>query len=68
MQIKAIYKNKVLKPLEKLNLEEGETVEIELRRKEKTKRDILKYAGMLRLSEEEEKIFREAVTRRELFS
>lgn len=68
MQIKAIYENKVLKPLEQLNLEEGETVEIELRRKEKIKRDILKYAGMLRLSEKEETIFREAVKRRELFS
>jgi len=68
MQIKAVYKNKVLNPLEKLNLEEGETVEIELRRKEKIKRDILKYAGMLRLSEKEERIFREAVRRRELFS
>ncbi len=68
MQIKAIYKNKVLKPLEKLNLEEGETVEIELRRREKFKREILKYAGMLRLSEKDEKIFQEAVKRRELFS
>ncbi len=68
MQIKAIYENKVLKPLEKLNLEEGEKVEIELRRRDKLKRDILKYAGMLKLSEKEEKIFQEAVKRRELFS
>ncbi len=30
MKIKAIYKNKVLKPMEKLNLKEGEEVEIEI--------------------------------------
>ncbi len=30
MRIKAIYKNKVLKPLKKLNLKEGEEVKIEI--------------------------------------
>lgn len=68
MQIKAIYKKGVLKPLKKLDLKEGEEVKIELRRREKLKRDILKYAGTLRLSEEEEKMFQEAVKRREFFS
>jgi predicted DNA-binding antitoxin AbrB/MazE fold protein len=32
MRIKAIYKNNVLKPLENLDLKEGEEVEIEVRR------------------------------------
>ncbi|RZN39230.1 MAG: DUF104 domain-containing protein [Methanophagales archaeon ANME-1-THS] len=31
MGIKAVYKNNVLKPLEKLDLKEGEEVEIEIR-------------------------------------
>lgn len=57
-----------MKPLKKLDLKEGEEVKIELRRREKLKRDILKYAGTLRLSEEEEKMFQEAVKRREFFS
>ncbi len=30
MKVKAVYKNEVLKPLEKLNLREGEKVEIEI--------------------------------------
>lgn len=33
MRIKAIYENEVLKPLEKLDLKEGEEVEIELKKK-----------------------------------
>ena len=32
MKIKAIYSNNVLKPLERLDLKEGEEVEIEVRR------------------------------------
>jgi predicted DNA-binding antitoxin AbrB/MazE fold protein len=32
MRIKAIYSNNVLKPLESLDLKEGEEVEIEVRR------------------------------------
>jgi predicted DNA-binding antitoxin AbrB/MazE fold protein len=32
MRTKAIYKNNILKPLEKLDLEEGEEVVIEVRR------------------------------------
>ena len=32
MKIRAVYRNNVLKPLEKLNLKEGEEVEIEVRR------------------------------------
>jgi len=32
MGVKAIYENKVLKPLEKLDLEDGEVVDIEIRR------------------------------------
>ncbi|CAD7772862.1 hypothetical protein FHEFKHOI_01321 [Candidatus Methanoperedenaceae archaeon GB50] len=64
MIIKAVYEDNVLKPLEKLDLKEGEEVEIEI----KKRRDILKYAGILKdLSEEEEKIFQEAVKRRNLF-
>lgn len=30
MRIKAVYKNEILKPLEKLDLKEGEEVEIEI--------------------------------------
>ncbi len=33
MIVKAIYENNVLRPLEKLNLKEGEEVDIELRRR-----------------------------------
>ena len=68
MIIKAVYGENVLKPLEKVDLEEGEVVEIELKRKGGSKQDILRYAGILKdLSEEEEKIFQEAVKRRNLF-
>ncbi len=70
MRIKAVYENKVLKPLEKLDLREGEEVEIEF--KEKTefgKKDILAYAGIFKdLTDEEEKLFNEAVKRRTFFS
>jgi predicted DNA-binding antitoxin AbrB/MazE fold protein len=34
IRVKAVYENKILKPLEKLELEEGEEVEIELKRRE----------------------------------
>jgi len=68
IRVKAVYENKILKPLEKLELEEGEEVEIELKRRGEKKRDILRYAGILKdLSEEEERIFQEAVKRRSLF-
>jgi len=68
IRVKAVYENKILKPLEKLELEEGEEVEIELKRKGEQKRDILSYAGILKdLSEEEERIFQAAVKRRSLF-
>ena len=68
IRVKAVYENKILKPLEKLELEEGEEVEIELKRREGKKRDILRYAGILKdLSEEEEKLFQEAVKRKSLF-
>jgi len=65
MGIKAKYEKGVLKPLEELNLKEGEEVEIEIRRK---KADILKYAGILKdLSREEIEMFMEAAKRRSLF-
>ncbi|MBE8539383.1 antitoxin AF2212-like protein [Geoglobus acetivorans] len=65
MGIKAKYEKGVLKPLEELNLKEGEEVEIEIRRK---KADILKYAGILKdLSREEIGMFMEAAKRRSLF-
>ena len=68
IRIKARYENEMLKPLEKLELEEGEEVEIELKGREELKRDILRYAGILKdLSEKEEAIFQEAVKRRGLF-
>jgi len=68
MGIKAKYENKVLKPLEELNLEEGEEVEIEIKRKKDKKEDILKYAGILKdLSDEEIEAFFEATKRRRLF-
>jgi len=37
MKIKAIYKNKVLKPMKKLDLKEGEEVEIEVKKKQDVK-------------------------------
>ena len=70
MKTKAMYWEGVLKPIGKLDLKEGEAVEIELKERKafSGKRDILRYAGILKdLSEEEEKIFREAVKRKSLF-
>lgn len=69
IRVKAVYENKILKPLEKLELEEGEEVELELKRKDQEqKRDILRYAGILKdLSEKEERLFQEAVKRRSIF-
>ena len=65
MGIKVRYEKGVLKPLEELNLREGEEVEIEIKRK---KVDILKYAGILKdLSDEEIEMFLEAAKRRSLF-
>ena len=65
--MRAIYENEVLKPLGKLNLKEGEEVEIEVKRKDKG--EILRYAGVLKdLSEEEERMFEEAIKRRRIFS
>ena len=65
MGIKARYEKGVLKPLEELNLREGEEVEIEIKRK---KAEILKYAGILKdLSDEEIEMFLEAAKRRSLF-
>ena len=67
MRVRAIYENEVLKPLGKLNLKEGEEVEIEVKRKDKW--EILRYAGVLKdLSEEEERMFEEAIKRRRIFS
>lgn len=60
MGIKARYEKGVLKPIEELNLK----VEIEIKRK----KDILKYAGILKdLSDEEIEMFLEAAKRRRLF-
>ena len=64
MVIKAIYENDVLKPFGKLDLRDGEEVEIELKRKAEKKQDILRYAGILKdLNEDEERLFKEAVKR-----
>jgi len=70
IRVKARYENKVLKPLEGLDLEGGEEVEIEVKERKVFggKRDILRYAGILKdMNEEEEKIFEEAAKRRSLF-
>jgi predicted DNA-binding antitoxin AbrB/MazE fold protein len=68
MVIKAVYENEVLKPFGKLDLQEGEEVEIELKRKAEKKQDILRYAGLLKdLNEDEERLFQEAVKRANLF-
>ena len=64
IRVKARYEDKVLKPLEELGLEEGEEVEIEVKERKILggRRDILRYAGILKdMSKEEEKIFLEAV-------
>ena len=70
MGIKAIYEKEVLKPIGKLDLKEGEEVEIDVKKRRifGEKGDILRYAGILEdLGEEEEKTFQEAVKRRSLF-
>ncbi len=68
IRIKAVYEHEILKPLEKLELEDGEEVEIELKRKGDKERGILQYAGLLKdLNEEEERLFQEAIRRRNLF-
>ncbi|NMX21414.1 DUF104 domain-containing protein [ANME-1 cluster archaeon GoMg4] len=70
IRVKARYENKVLKPLEGLDLKAGEEVEIEVKERKVLgeRRDILRYAGILKdMNEEEEKIFLEAVKRRSLF-
>ena len=51
-------------------MEAGEEVEIEVKERKvfSGKRDILRYAGILKdMNKEEEKIFEEAVKRRSLF-
>lgn len=45
MKIKAIYKDKVLNPIKKLDLKDGEEVEIEI----KEKRDIKTMRGSLKI-------------------
>ncbi|MCD6455287.1 MAG: antitoxin family protein [Methanophagales archaeon] len=70
IRVKARYENNVLKPLEGLDLEAGEEVEIEVKERKvfSGKMDILRYAGILKdMNKEEEKIFEEAVKRRSLF-
>ncbi len=70
MKTKAIYEEGILKPLGKLDLNEGVEVEIELEERKVFggKRNILRYAGILKdLNEDEKKIFEEAVKRRSLF-
>ena len=70
IRVRARYEDKVLKPLEGLDLEAGEEVEIEVKERKilGERRDILRYAGILKdMNEEEEKIFEEAVKRRSLF-
>ena len=47
MKVKAIYKNEVLKPLEKLNLREGEKVEIEISDAVRRTRGIIKISHKL---------------------
>lgn len=42
MKIKAIYKDEVLRPLDKLNLSEGEKVEIEISNAVRRTRGIIK--------------------------
>ncbi len=52
-----IYENKLLKPLEELDLKEGQEVETEFKgKRELGKKDILAYAGILG-PDEEEKLF-----------
>ena len=65
MGIRARFEKGILRPLEKLDLREGEEVEIEIKRREK---DILKYAGILKdLSDQEMELFLDATKRRKLF-
>jgi len=45
MGIKAVYENNVLKPLEKLDLKEGEEVEIEVK-----KNSVNKLVGIIKIS------------------
>lgn len=48
MSVKAIYESNVLKPLEKLNLKEGEVVEIEIK-----KDAVDRLGGLVRISRQD---------------
>jgi predicted DNA-binding antitoxin AbrB/MazE fold protein len=69
MKTKAIYEKGTLKLLEKIDLKEGEEVEIEVKKKGiSSKKNILKYAGILKdLNEKEEKLFEDTTKRRKIF-
>ena len=47
IRVKAIYENEMLKPLEKLELEEGEEVEIEVK-----KASVEEFHGKMRIDKE----------------
>ena len=69
MKTKAIYEKGTLKLLEKIDLKEGEEVEVEVKKKGiSSKKNILKYAGILKdLNEKEEKLFEDTTKRRKIF-
>ena len=69
MKTKAIYEKGALKLLEKIDLKEGEEVEIEVKKKGiSSKKNILKYAGILKdLNEKEGKLFEDTTKRRKIF-
>jgi len=69
MKTKAIYEKGTLKLLKKIDLKEGEEVEIEVKKKGiSSKKNILKYAGILKnLNKKEGKLFEETTKRRKIF-
>ena len=50
-EIEAIYENGVLKPLERLDLREGERVRVEIKRHER-ERVLERYVGRIKLNRE----------------
>jgi len=50
-EVEAVYENGVLKPLERLDLREGERVKLEIKRHER-KRVLERYVGRIKLDRE----------------
>jgi len=52
MPISAVYRKGVIKPLDKIELEENERIEIEIKRKNESREITKKIAGSLKIEDE----------------